>query len=514
MNLPPPLNGQQGQSPMGQMPLEMMDAEQMGEIQEESQPIIAHFAPDELAELDEAQGELIIDPETNLRDYRTLSKILKDPAMQDLVSKALSQGNPQQFAMGGSVDEPGRPTDPELEKLRLEGRKGDSELAIITPELYEMFTEWAGKQPDINPQTGLPEFFSFGNIFKSIIRVVGTALGPVTGFLASKLTGQSTGAALKNAGIGFALPFAAMAAPAIMGALGGAGGAAGAGGGGFLSGLGKLIPGMGGQGGGLISNLGGVGRMLPGMGGQAAAQALPQAAGQAVGQGGGGFLSSLMQGALPLIGSGLMLAKGHKEDKKNASDYENKQRQEQESIRERLGFNAPLKKARPFEFNPTNNQVTEEEHARGITPNYFNYDLSERRAGGGAIRGAGKGQEDNIHKNLKDGSYIIDASTVSDIGDGSSQAGMQELDKYFSKVPSMEGQNESKGGYIKAMVSNGEYEISPEKVTALGKGSNEKGSKILEKFVKEIRQKKRTSGEKLPPKSKPVGGYLKSLHAV
>ena len=61
------------------------------------------------------------------------------------------------------------------------------------------------------------------------------------------------------------------------------------------------------------------------------------------------------------------------------------------------------------------------------------------------------------------------------------------------------------------MVSNEEYEISPDKVTALGHGSNEKGAKILKKFIKEVRAKKRTSGERLPPKSKSIGGYLKGI---
>lgn len=516
MNLPPPLNGQKMQNPIQSPMPEMMGPEQMQEIQEESMPILAHFDPEELSELDEAQGEIFIDPETNLRDYRPLSKIMKDPAIQDLITQALSGNNDNpQFAMGGTVEEPGRPLDPELEKLRLEGRHGDSELAIITPELLEMFTQWSGKEPDINPETGLPEFFSFKNIIKSIVRVVGTALGPVTGFAASKLTGQSTGAALKNAFFGAALPFAAMALPSILGAVGGTGGA-----GGFLSSLGKFIPGFGGAGtgGGLISNLAGVGRMLPGMGAQAASQGIGQGAAQqmpqAAGQTGGGILGNLLQGVLPLAGSALMMAKGANEEKKNQSDYENKQRQEGESMRERLGFNTPLRKARPFEFNPTNPRISKEDYERGVSPEYFNYDLKDRHAGGGPIKGEGKGQQDNIHKNLKDGSYIIDASTVSDIGDGSSQAGSQELDKYFSKIPSMRGENYANGGFIKAMVSNDEYEISPEKVTALGKGSNEKGAKILDKFVKEIRQKKRTSGEKLPPKAKPVDGYLKRLNAA
>ena len=73
-------------------------------------------------------------------------------------------------------------------------------------------------------------------------------------------------------------------------------------------------------------------------------------------------------------------------------------------------------------------------------------------------------------------------------------------------------QNKAKGGIIKAMVSPDEYRVSPEQVTAIGKGSNEKGAKILKKFVSEVRKKKRSSGQKLPPKSKPIDGYLKNIN--
>jgi hypothetical protein len=513
MNLPPQLN--ESAPSLNGMP-SMMGNNAPMEENDESTSILAHFSPEELLELDEAQGGATIDPETNLRDYRQLEKIMEIPEIQQLISNSLSQMKQQNFAEGGYVDEPGRPNDPELEKLRLEGRKGDTELAIITPKLLEMFTEIAGKSPDINPVTGFPEFFRLGNVFKSIIRVVGTALGPITGFLGSKLTGQSTGAALKNAGIGFALPLAALAAPSIMGALGGgAGGAGGAGG--FLGNLFSSAPGTGGSG-GLISNLGSVGRMLPGMGSQVASQGVGQAAGQALpqaaGQMGGGILGALTKG-LPLLGSGLMLAKGHRDDKRNAADYENKQRQETDAMRNKLGFNSPLKPAKPFEYGEANFDIPRGDYKRGKIPRFFNYDLAEQHAAeGGPIRGTGKGQQDNIPTNLEDGSYIIDASTVSDIGDGSTDAGFKELDQYFSQIPSQNIPSKAGGGYLKAMVSDGEYEISPEKVTALGGGSNDRGAKILEGFVKKVRAKKRTSGKKLPPKSKPIGGYLKKLHAA
>lgn len=538
-NLPPQLTPQ-AQSPMGGMPQiagidsmrgQMMEGyDQMPDTGDEPQKILAHFSPDELPELDEMQGGILIDPETNLREYTPLDKILRNPEIRAAISDAISkekqsQGN-QKFAIGGKV-EPGRPNDPELEQLRLEGRNGDTELVIITPELLEIFTEWSGREPDVNPTTGLPEFGWFKSILRVVAPVVGAFFGgPVgaalAGGLVTKLTGGSWGQSL---GAGALSGLGVMAAPMIGGAVQNAFP-------GFSAGLGQATRGIFGQnvggalgnlftpsqGGGVVAGLGSVGRMLPGGAGAAMGQAAGQTGMQAAGQTGGGFLGNMLSNALPLVGSGLLMAKGHKEEQKGLRDYqkqleasEGRQRQEQESMRERMGFNAPLKPFKTFQFRPTNHQPTREEMERGITGRHFNYDIAEPYASGGAIRGDGKGQQDNIPKNIKENSYIIDASTVSDIGDGSSEAGIKDLDRYFSKVPSQGMLHESKGGYIKAMVSNEEYEISPDKVTALGHGSNEKGAKILKKFIKEVRAKKRTSGERLPPKSKSIGGYLKGI---
>src|SRR5271169_3010884 len=148
MNLPPPLNGQQSQPPVGSMPPQMEGGEQMEENGQEQMKILAHFKPEELPDLDEAQGGLVIDPETNLRDYTPLSKFMENPEVREAIQQALSQHKQQKFAEGGMVEEEvGRPTDPELEKLRLEGRGGDTELAIITPELLTLFSEWSDKEP-------------------------------------------------------------------------------------------------------------------------------------------------------------------------------------------------------------------------------------------------------------------------------------------------------------------------------------------------------------------------------
>ena len=55
------------------------------------------------------------------------------------------------------------------------------------------------------------------------------------------------------------------------------------------------------------------------------------------------------------------------------------------------------------------------------------YQRHEER--GFAVGGAGTGQSDDIPTMLSDGEYVVDADTVAALGDGSSKAGAQALDK-------------------------------------------------------------------------------------
>jgi hypothetical protein len=52
------------------------------------------------------------------------------------------------------------------------GRGGDSIVAHINPE-EAMMLKAMGGSGTINPQTGLPEYFKIGNVFKPIQRAIG-----------------------------------------------------------------------------------------------------------------------------------------------------------------------------------------------------------------------------------------------------------------------------------------------------------------------------------------------------
>ena len=63
---------------------------------------------------------------------------------------------------------------------------------------------------------------------------------------------------------------------------------------------------------------------------------------------------------------------------------------------------------------------------------------------GAAVHGAGDGQSDDIPAMLADGEYVIDAETVAQIGNGSTKAGAQALDKFREgiRAPQALGSNQ------------------------------------------------------------------------
>ena len=70
---------------------------------------------------------------------------------------------------------------------------------------------------------------------------------------------------------------------------------------------------------------------------------------------------------------------------------------------------------------------------KGGLPHVSNVPMVEGRMDfrqGSAVHGAGDGQSDDIPAMLADGEYVIDAETVAQIGNGSTKAGAQALDKF------------------------------------------------------------------------------------
>ena len=71
------------------------------------------------------------------------------------------------------------------------------------------------------------------------------------------------------------------------------------------------------------------------------------------------------------------------------------------------------------------------------------------------------------------------------------------------------GQGDGTSDSIPAMLANGEFVIPADVVASLGNGSNDSGAKVLDEFLKTIREHKRKADARhLPPDSKGALGYL------
>jgi len=74
---------------------------------------------------------------------------------------------------------------------------------------------------------------------------------------------------------------------------------------------------------------------------------------------------------------------------------------------------------------------------RGGLPALSNVPITQGRLNfrqGAAVHGPGDGQSDDIPAMLADGEYVIDAETVAQIGNGSTKAGAQALDKFRENI--------------------------------------------------------------------------------
>jgi hypothetical protein len=123
--------------------------------------------------------------------------------------------------------------------------------------------------------------------------------------------------------------------------------------------------------------------------------------------------------------------------------------------------------------------------------------------------GGGTGQSDDIPAMLHDGDYVMDAETVSALGDGSSKAGHKVLEGFRQQIP-----HKKEGGSsnpVPAKIADGEYVFPEAFVTALGGGDNKRGAEILDGLRTKLRAHKRGAPlDKIPPKAKDPIQYIKT----
>ena len=97
-----------------------------------------------------------------------------------------------------------------------------------------------------------------------------------------------------------------------------------------------------------------------------------------------------------------------------------------------------------YNDNPefTGNQVRMKEG--GSFNPYSSYEIEYPMGIIGYLQGHSGGQDDDINAKLSDGEYVIDASTVSDLGDGNNANGAKKLDQMRRNI-----REHKRGGSIK-----------------------------------------------------------------
>lgn len=429
------------------------------------------------------------------------------------------------------------------EKVRKAGQRGDKVLAHINVhEANELARKYGF---DINPHTGLPQFGKFK--LKKLIKNVARIAAPVIGHMIAGPVGAGIGGGLargatsggnffKNFGRG-ALPAAGISALAST-----AGGAMGSP---FLSG-GQGLFGMQGPQSGFLgkafgtgpgSLTGGLNQFGSGMvgGGNSARMAAINSlrgvgqgggptgygGGDKGGEGGGGLLSSLGGGLnTALLGAGLAgtLMRREKVTPQQISD----ERAELERLRNMPTGDITASYSRwGHEYQPKKGKSHKRKYIHPVQtegePIFFdevNPEI-EYMAAGGYVQGNSGGAQDNRNTRIPEGSYVMNSTDLSLLGDGNSNKGadeVAELERRFlqSGLTRNHGlyRDMERPRYIDVHLSDGEYVLDPRVVTAIGKGNNERGAKILDKGRRKLRQDK---GMKhiLPPKSKPIASYLR-----
>lgn len=429
-----------------------------------------------------------------------------------------------------------------LERVRAAGTHGDTILAHINPEEAHWLSERNGGH-HINPHTGLPAFFNLKKAFKPIQKILHSKamqkIMPIMGGAVGQMVGGPAGAAI-GAGYGRAVTHRTnMGKSFLKGGMHGLIGGSAASVLGGAMGMPTLVGGQGsgtmfGNGPGSIAgSLGGMGASLTGRNtpAQVQQQQMPQ---QGVGQmggpgngaavnglfggynggdnrgGAGGSIFDMFGGPLnaALLGGGLygMLNRKEKIPHENLPDL-NQMRKKQWGPEDQPKKTKPYK--RKYKEPPADYYAN-----AGSRPEWEYFENPEplEYAHGGYVDGDSGGQDDDVDMGIPEGSYVMDATTVSLLGDGNSRSGakkIKELEDRFLRSHIVRNPKESQNvRIIDAKLSPGEYPIRPRAVTALGGGSNKNGAKKFDKMRDEIRKQKGVS-KFLPPKSKQLLSYLR-----
>lgn len=353
------------------------------------------------------------------------------------------------------------------------GRFDDTHIIHVTDDELNMLRQQWG-DPTINPHTGMPEFGLFGSLFKAFKKIAPIAVsfipgvGPVAGAALGAGMGALSGGGLKGALMG-----------GLSGALGGAG-AAGKIGGGLLPGASQVVQKslgdaiLGGALGAATGQnplrsalmAGGTtflrGQLAPRQVTQAPAETPATPAEMVVGSDLSVPVSTQAQidaaasapvakpnfwGQRPLQKFGIGIQNKYLVPgvvgAALLSDVLKPKDKPIDEAAAREKFFGPTFNARGpggFQLASLASGVAPESPMAEYARQYF-------AEGGFAVHGPGTGRSDEIPAMLSDGEYVMDAETVSLLGDGSTKAGAKKLDDLRVKIRKHKGKKLAKGKF-------------------------------------------------------------------
>lgn len=117
--------------------------------------------------------------------------------------------------------------------------------------------------------------------------------------------------------------------------------------------------------------------------------------------------------------------------------------------------------------------------------------------GGGLFASDGAGRSDILERDVDSGSYVVPADVVSALGDGNTLNGSKTLDGMMGGVQTTSPIMMNKGGSVPVITAGGEYLIPRSKIIAKF-GDLDKGHKILDAFVKKVREQNIQKLRRLP----------------
>ncbi len=496
--------------------------------------MLAHMSIGEIEELSRAQGGYSEDPELGIPEFTKLGQMIEDPelakllgiafegyfnapddekeeivhGMDDLADQTLGDEsnyvNPQ--SLSSEYDSP------DVQSIEALGQGDDTKLVILPTNLFEFLWDHVPEEyQQVNPNDGYPQFGLFEAVFGVIGGVVGFALGGPLG--------ASIGASLASRAGAYGED---QSKPEHE-----------------RRGFGEHLMGAAAYG------LGAYGLGGAAQGALAAANAAPGLSAMGVSQTPwSAFGSGLMENATPLLLAGTAASEGAKLENERNQVNVNQQNQERaqenelrkeeavknynqylEAQRER---DIQLQDQRIKEYNGQMNPIISQksraayddylEKMKNLTPRGRTRSKFKE---GGEIRSVGEarksryiegdepGQKDNVHTNSLAGSRIFDADTVANIGDGNSLAGAKRLMEWSETLPSAHTGEEDNQS-VPVALSAGEFEMTPDKVRGLGKGSLQEGHRKIDSMVARIREYKKHKKGDIPLPTKHLAFYLRN----